>query len=267
MPDLDALLKPFLAAPERAAVLTDYDGTLAPVVEDPRAARPLEGAVPVLHQLARTYRRVAVISGRPAAFLVKALHLERDELAAGEAAGEGLIASGLYGLEAAQGGAVTVHPDCERWRPVVARIADEAEEQAPSGVYVERKGLTVTLHFRTVPDCAGWVRTWAEEAAARSGLHVHPARMSDELVPPIPMDKDRVVRQLSEGLDAVCFFGDDLGDLPAYAALDDLRAAGVSTLKVVARSAETAPDVLEAGDVLVDGPAGAFALLKRLLPA
>jgi len=266
MADLDVLLKPFLATPRRAAVLTDYDGTLAPVVEDPRAARPLDGAVPLLHELARFYRRVAVISGRPASFLVKVLHLERDELVKGEAAGGGLVVSGLYGLEAASGGGVTVHPDCERWRPVVHRMADEAEEQAPPGVYVERKGLTVTLHFRTAPELAGWVRHWAEETAKRSGLGVHPARMSYELVPPIPMDKCRVVRDLSQGLEAVCFFGDDLGDLPAYAVLDDLRAAGVATLKVVARSLETAEAVLEAGDVCVDGPKGAFDLLRRLLP-
>jgi trehalose 6-phosphate phosphatase len=260
------LLAPFLAAPEKAGVLTDYDGTLAPIVDDPRGARPLDGAVPLLHRLARVYRRVAVISGRPASFLANALRLDHDELAEGEAAGEGLIVSGLYGLEAASGGVVTAHPDCERWRPVVSRMADEAEEQLPEGVYVERKGLTVTLHYRTAPQLEQRVRDWACAAAERSGLAVHPARMSDELVPPIPMDKGRVVRQLSEGLEAVCFFGDDLGDLPAYRALDDLRADGLAVLKVVAASSETPAEVRQAGDVVVDGPSGAFALLRRLLP-
>lgn len=264
--DVRRLLQPFLDDPGRAGILTDFDGTLAPVVDDPRGARPLPGAVALLHKLARRYRRVGVISGRPADFLVKLLHTEHDELSEGEAAGEGLVIAGLYGLQAASGGVVTAHPDCERWAPVVARIADEAEEQAPAGVYVERKGLTVTLHFRTEPGCAGWVRQWAEEAAARSGLRVHPARMSDELVPPIPMDKGRVVREMSEGLDAVCFFGDDLGDVPALEALDELRARGVHTVKVVATSAETAPVLVESADVLVDGPPGALALLHRLCP-
>jgi trehalose 6-phosphate phosphatase len=266
-PDIDHLLKPFLAAPRRAGVLTDYDGTLSPVVEDPRSARPLEGSVALLHELARHYRRVAVVSGRPARFLAKALHLETDELARGEAAGEGLVVSGLYGMEAAGGGAVTVHPEAARWRPVVATLADEADEQAPDGVYVERKGLTVTLHYRSAPATAEWVRAWTEAAAARTGLAVHPARMSYELVPPIPMDKGRVVRELTQGLEAVCFFGDDLGDLPAFEVLDDLRAAGVSTLKVVVRSLETAPVLVDTADVLVDGPSGALALLRRLLPS
>ena len=259
-------LAPLLAAPERAAVFCDVDGTLAPIVEDPAGASALPGAVVTLHRLARVYRRVAVISGRPAGFLLHQLHLEHDPLLEGKAAGEGVYIAGLYGLETASAGEVTAHPDCERWQPVVDRTADEAEEQMPDGVLVERKGLTVTLHYRTRPESADWVRAWAEEAAARTGLGVHPARMSEELVPPIPMDKGRVVRELAEGLSAVCFFGDDVGDLPAFAALDDLRADGVHVLKVVARSPEAPSRLLDAGDVVVDGPEGALTVLKSLLP-
>jgi trehalose 6-phosphate phosphatase len=93
--------------------------------------------------------------------------------------------------------------------------------------------------------------------------------MSDELVPPIPTDKGRVVRELAGGLDAVCFFGDDVGDIPALEALDELRAAGTvaSTLKVVVRSLESSPALLDLADVVVDGPEGAVALMRKLLPA
>jgi trehalose 6-phosphate phosphatase len=264
--ELDDHLAPFLEAPEKAGVLTDFDGTLAPIVDDPRAAHPIAGAVRVLHRLAHHYRRVAVISGRPARFLVKQLHLEHDELLEGEAAGEGLIVSGLYGLEAASGNVVTTHPDCEKWQPMVQRMADEADEQLPDRIFVERKGLTVTLHFRTAPDLGPLAESWARAAAERSGLAVHPARMSYELVPPIPVDKGRVVRELATGLQAVCFFGDDLGDLPAFAALDELRADGITTLKVVARSPEAPAELFAAADVVVDGPQGALAVLERMIP-
>ena len=60
---LDALL----ARPGQALLATDFDGTLAPIVADPRAARPLPGAVPALRRLARAVGTVAVITGRPAA--------------------------------------------------------------------------------------------------------------------------------------------------------------------------------------------------------
>ncbi|MDQ1437847.1 MAG: trehalose 6-phosphate phosphatase [Acidimicrobiaceae bacterium] len=264
---LTTLLQPFLDAPGSAGVLTDFDGTLAPIVDDPVGARPLPNAVATLHRLARHYRRVAVVSGRPAAFLMAQLGADHDELVQGKAAGEGLIVSGLYGLEAGSGGVVTAHPGGEEWKPVVDRMADEADEQMPDGVVVERKGLTVTLHFRTRPDAVDWVRAWADEAAARSGLAVHPARMSFELVPPIPTDKGRVVWDLAVGLDAVCFLGDDEGDLPAFDALDRLRAQGVHTVKVVVASSEASSRLLDAGDVVVEGPEGALDVLTRLVPA
>ena len=90
--------------------------------------------------------------------------------------------------------------------------------------------------------------------------------MSEELVPPIPINKGKVVGDLAEGLEAVCFFGDDVGDLPAFEALDILRTQGVHALKVVARSAEAPSKLLDAGDVVVDGPVGALEVLTRLVP-
>ena len=252
---MDVWPAPFRDTPEKAGILTDFDGTLAPIVEDPAAARPLAGAVEVLHALSRRYGRVAVVSGRPAAFLAARLRLaEAPEL----------FVAGLYGMEYAEGDAVTTHPRATEWRGLIETIACEAEEQAPKGVHVERKGLSVTLHFRTAPEHGGWVRTWCEEAAARTGLVVHPARMSDELRPAVEVDKGTVVAELAEGLSAVCFVGDDVGDLPAFEALDRLRDEGVTTLKVVVGSAEVPRRLAEAADVVVDGPAAALTLLRQL---
>jgi trehalose 6-phosphate phosphatase len=256
-PSLDALLEPFLVAPHRAGVLTDFDGTLSPIVDEPESARPLPEAVDVLHRLAARYGRVAVVSGRPASFLAKRLKL---------AEAPGLVASGLYGMEYAQGDQITTNPRAEEWRGMVHRVACEAEEQAPPEVHVERKGLSVTLHYRTCPEQAVWVRTWAEAAAERSGLLLHPARMSDELRPPVEIDKGTVVAELAAGLSAVCFLGDDVGDLPAFAALDRLREHDdVATLKVVVASPEAPRALIDEGDVVVDSPAGALDVLERLL--
>ena len=88
------------------------------------------------------------------------------------------------------------------------------------------KGLSVTLHYREHPEAADAVRAWAEGQAARSGLELRTAKMSIELHPPVATDKGAVVMGLAEGLDNVCFLGDDVGDLPAFAALDRLRDEG-----------------------------------------
>lgn len=265
-PTPDERLAPFLARPGTAGVLTDFDGTLAPIVADPGASRPLPEAVEVLHRLALRYRTVAVVSGRPAAFL--ATHLRLADARASHPAGEGLVAVGLYGLERADGDQLTTDPRALEWLPVVEGVAHLADEQAPPDVLVERKGLSLTLHYRTAPDAGGWAAAWAAEQAERTGLIRHPARMSEELRPPLPVDKGTVVAQLVDGLEAVCFLGDDCGDLPAFTVLDGLaRDHGMATLKIGVRSTEAPEELLAAADVVVDGPVGAVAMLTRLLGA
>ena len=62
---------------------------------------------------------------------------------------------------------------------------------------------------------------------------------------------------------AVLFAGDDLGDLAAYAAVEELRAQGVPGVTVCSRSAEVTA-LAERADLVVDGPAGVVALLREL---
>ena len=255
-PDLlPELLEPFLAHPERAGIITDFDGTLAPIVEDPAEAQALPGAVELLRALASKYCRVAVVSGRPISFLV-----EHTAIA------PGLHLRGLYGLECARAGEVTEHRDAEPWRAVVSRVARHTEQAAPPGVRVERKGLSVTVHYRGAPEFGPWADAWSAEQADATGLMRHPARMSWELVPPVPVDKGTTVLELADGLDAVCFIGDDRGDLPAFSALDYLaETRSTAVLKVVVSSPEVPPDLLKEADLLVDGPAGTLELLRQFL--
>ncbi|MGH9269584.1 MAG: trehalose-phosphatase, partial [Acidimicrobiales bacterium] len=127
------------------------------------------------------------------------------------------------------------------------------------------KGLSVTLHVRGAPEHEGWAWSWANERAARSGLLAIGARLSVELRPPVATDKGTVVAELVDGMAAACFVGDDLGDLPAFDALDRLAAAtGAVVLRVGVRSAEAPAELLSRADVLVDGPAGALSLLEQL---
>lgn len=263
VPDaLGAAFGALVANPGRSAILTDFDGTLAPIVADPATAQPLEGAVEVLHRLARHYARVAVVSGRPGRFLAR--HLDMAEAKADS----GLLAVGLYGLETVLGGEVSTHHTAEQWLPVVAATADLAEEQALAGVVVERKGMSVTLHYRANPEAADWCREWAVEQAARTGLVLHRARMSEELRPAVDVDKGTVVAGLAAGLEGACFFGDDHGDLPAFEALEQRACSqdGFTAVTVAVRSSEVPPELLDRAVLVVDGPAGALAALQSLLP-
>src|SRR5262245_63999623 len=81
------------AAPGTAVVVTDFDGTLSPIVDDPATSRPADGALDALARLSGSVRQVALLTGRPA--------LVVTELAGvtGHPGLERLLVLGLYGLE------------------------------------------------------------------------------------------------------------------------------------------------------------------------
>ena len=240
--------------PAATAIFADFDGTLAPIVADPAAARPLPGADRVLARVARRFGLVAVVSGRPAAFLAEALP---------GAAGVRLV--GLYGLETVgENRSVQVTAEAEGWRPVVAEVIARARDAAPVGLGVESKGLTVALHWRRHPEAEGWARAFAQSEAERTGLDIQQARMAVELRPAIETDKGTVVRHLAAGATAVGYFGDDLGDLPAFAVLEELAEAGVRVARVAVADAESPADLALAADVVVDGPRAVLDLLSSL---
>jgi trehalose 6-phosphate phosphatase len=249
--DLDAALTPFRSRPGASAVVVDFDGTLAPIVNDPAAARPVEGSTEVLERLVGRYALVALVSGRPVEFLRPLVP-------------DGVVLAGLYGLEVVRDGQRLDHPGAGAWREVVTDVVRSSIDRGPAGMEVESKGLSLTLHYRNHPEIADEVREWARRQAARSGLEARPAKMSVELHPPIPADKGTALEALVDDLDNVLYIGDDHGDLPAFDALDRLARAGVTVLRV-AVAGEEAPDELVArADLLVDGPTGVLDVLRRL---
>jgi trehalose 6-phosphate phosphatase len=249
----DPLLAPLRDHPADGAVLVDFDGTLAPIVLEADQAVPLPGVVEALSALRAVFRVVAVVSGRPVEFLQRHLPAE-------------LTLCGLYGLEQADGGVVRQHPAAAGWQEVIDEAARRTSTEGPAGVDIEHKGLSLTLHVRRRPELTEVVSAWADDLAATTGLVPRPAKMSVELHPPVAVDKGTVVSELVAGAMAACYLGDDVGDLPAFAALDRLASRGLHTVKVVVRTDDVAPEMLEQADLAVDGPAGALDLLRSLLP-
>lgn len=252
MADADPqLLAPLRRDPARAAVLVDFDGTLAPIVEQADQAVPLPGVAATLASLAERYAVVAVVSGRPVGYLMQ--HLPG-----------GVLLNGVYGLESARGGEITRRPEAEPWVAVVDGVAEAAVRSGDPALEVEHKGLSITLHYRTHPDDAETVHAWARAEAQRTGLELRAAKKSIELHPPVAVDKGTVVEELAAGLAAACFVGDDVGDLAAFDALDRLAAGGMAVLRVAVTTSESVQEMVDRADVLVDGPEGALALLRTL---
>jgi trehalose 6-phosphate phosphatase len=250
-PPMSDLLAPFIERPARAALLLDFDGTLSPIVDVPAEARPLPGAYEVLDALAARFAVVAVVSGRPSSFLEPLLP-------------PGVVISGVYGLETVRDGVHSDHVGAASWRDAVEKAVRRAKESGPVGMATEPKGLSLTLHYREHPGLGPAVREWTSAEAKRSGLVMRRARMSFELHPPVAIDKGTAVQALVTGDEAVCFVGDDRGDLPAFDTLDRLEARGVAVLRVAVAGAEAHSDLIERADLVVDGPYAVLDLLRQL---
>jgi trehalose 6-phosphate phosphatase len=246
-----AEFEPLLDTPETAGIFTDFDGTLSEIVEVPDDARPVPGAIEALTTLAGVFEVVGVLSGRPVDFLQPMFP-------------PSVLLAGLYGLERLQNGERIDHPLGGSWREVIDDVASVSRARGPAGMNVESKGLSITLHYRSRPRLQPRVRAFAEAQAVRSGLECRPARMSYELHPPIPADKGSALAELSEGLTAVTFIGDDVGDLRAFDELDRLAAAGVHTVRVAVHSAEESDELISRADVVVDDPIGVRDLVRYL---
>jgi trehalose 6-phosphate phosphatase len=251
-------LAPIVADPAASAFLTDYDGTLAPIVDDPARARPLPAAIEALRALVPCLAVVAVVSGRPASFL-------RDQVPVA-----GVERIGVYGLERVVGDEVVTDERARRYADAVVAAAQEVEARWP-GLPVERKGtLSFTVHWRTRPVAAPPAGALEPLADAHGLLYV-PGRMAAELRVPVPVDKGTVVATLLDEhrVRAAAFAGDDTGDRAAFAALARRAAEepGFDGLRIAVRSPEAPAALLRDADVVVDGPPGLAALLGDLARA
>ncbi|WUH93002.1 trehalose-phosphatase [Streptomyces sp. NBC_00433] len=263
-------LATLLAQPHRAVVALDFDGTLAPIVADPEQARAHPGAVPALARLAPHVAAVAVVTGRPAGVAV------RYGGFAGVAALDHLVVLGHYGAErwdahTAEMHNAGAHPGVTAVRAELPGFLDR--NGAWHGTWIEDKGgRAVAVHTRRAedPDAAfEALRTPLSELAAHHGLVVEPGRYVLELRPP-GVDKGVALAAYLREVDAGCvlYGGDDLGDLAAFAAVQELRKEGLPGLLVASAGAPDSPEELTSqADLIVPGPAGVVALLDALADA
>lgn len=255
MLDADATVALLTESPDRTALLLDFDGSLSPVVDRPEDAEPLPGAVDVVTALVAAVGRVALVSGRPVDFLAARMPVA------------GLVYAGQYGMELVERGVRTVDPRALAYVDAIAAAADDAERLLPD-VLVERKAdLGVALHWRTTPDRREAVVALAGELATRYGLAELGARMAIELRPPVSVDKGDAVDALIPGYEVAAYAGDDLGDVRGLDALARARRDGrlKGAAAIAVRSAETPPALLDAADLVVDGPSSLVALLRRVV--
>ena len=259
-PEGAACLAAIAADPGHALIATDFDGTLAPIVSEPSAARPDPSVLPALDRLAAGVGTLAIVTGRPAPAAVEL---------GGFAAIPGLIVIGHHGFERWEQGRLTSPPPPAGVAKARA-LLPQVLAGAPEGTRVEDKGHALVVHYRKTADPQAALARLAgplKELARQTGLDYQPGRMVIELRP-LGVDKGTALSELIAERDpaAMLYAGDDLGDLPAFEAVRAARTDGREGVTVCSASDEVSALAAHA-DLVLAGPKEVAALLTALAEA
>ena len=259
----DASLSSALALARRAlearpsGLLTDFDGTLSPIVGDPSLARPSEGAAAALSALAAKLEVVAIVTGREPVDARRVVGVDT------------LLVAGNHGIEWLEPGtdAAVDTPDAAAVRARLRELLAHVPRQ--DGTVVEDKGISATVHYRNAADPPAARRAILEVLSDPSPLDLREGRMSVELRPVGLGDKGTAVRSIVErhALRGVVVMGDDLTDLDMFTAVAELRASGRIAAAIIAvggEDHEMPPEVAAAADAILPAPPDVAAMLTAL---
>ncbi len=212
-------------------LLTDYDGTLTPIVERPELASLPENTRRLLQALARQQRfTLGVISGRALADLKAKVGIS------------GIIYAGNHGLEIEGPGINFVNPVAEELRPII-RIMHHVLSRALAtvrGVFVEDKGLSLSIHYRLAEeqrarDVERIVKQVVGGAEAAGQARITSGKKVYEVRPAVTWDKGKAIKLLMKKYGKggrksrllPMYFGDDRTDEDGFKVIENYG-AGIS---------------------------------------
>src|SRR5262245_47611384 len=214
-------VREWLAREGRVLLMSSYDGTLSPIVDDPaRASLPAAVGDQLRTIAASPLMRLAIVSGRDLADL-RARVGEVDA-----------IYAGCYGLEVGGPDLAFTHAEAEAQRDALdaVRRALNRRARAVAGMRVEAKRLGVAIHYRRVPPGQRqYVEAALEQAIeeARHRLAVFHGSKVIEILPGVGWHKGQCALWIRERVERLVrplplmmlYMGDDWSDEPAFEAL------------------------------------------------
>jgi trehalose 6-phosphate phosphatase len=257
--DRRSMLDAVRADLKHSLLALDFDGTLAPIVADPTRSRPVPGTVEVLQALTDAGVQVAIITGREARI---ALEL------GGFAAIDGILVCGLYGVESWHDGQLSTIEEPPQLGILRDRLpAVLAHAVTDEQVWIEDKRLSLVVHARKAANPVtqlALARAPVQQLAGELGLETHDGRGVLEIRIP-GYDKGSALRAVvaRHQPDVVLFAGDDVGDLPAFQVVRELREGGTPAWSIAVTSPDAA-GVGAAADLRVDSPSELVRLLNEM---
>jgi trehalose 6-phosphate phosphatase len=218
---------PAFSADVRAAshllLLSDYDGTLTPIVSRPEEAILSPEVREKLQALAQKMASsVGIISGRSMAELKSMVAIE------------GIYYAGNHGLEIEGPGLKYVSPLAEIAQATIKDLARQLSAALDSiaGVIVEDKGLSLSVHYRLVKEeeeitVAETFRQVTLPLLNEEKIRVTSGKKVWEVRPPIDWHKGKAVEAITREIKALLklepvltiYLGDDTTDEDAFRAV------------------------------------------------
>lgn len=248
-----------------AGLISDIDGTLSPIAATPEAATVSDDIRADLARLGRHMTVVGIVSGRSAPVAAAMINLPD------------LIYVGNHGMESLHRDEIWQNPDAAAAVTAIAEAMAEVEAAVDpdetAWLLLENKGVSASIHYRLAPDpvaAQAMLLPIVSAAAQRHGLIVTEGRLIFEFRPNVAINKGTAIRDLVANfqLRGLLFLGDDLTDVDAFLALQQLRDSDeIEGLAVGVLGAESHPRVRETMDIGIPGVPAAAALIKALADA
>jgi trehalose-phosphatase len=210
----------YLETADHILFLSDFDGTLTPIVDRPELAVLSRETARLLRKLVKDRRyTVGIISGRALADLKEKVDVD------------GIIYSGNHGLEIEGLGTSFLEPLAEEVRPFFQLLSQVLTTtlKGIKGVLIENKGLTLSVHYRSVDDAEQHLvkdrfNEVIDPLQVIGRVRITRGKKVYEIRPPINWDKGKAVSLLiarlkvSKKRDGLLplYLGDDLTDEDAF---------------------------------------------------
>jgi trehalose 6-phosphate phosphatase len=252
-------LRPLLAL-SPLAILSDIDGTVAPIVPHPEDARISERAHAAIQRLISAGVRVAFVTGRALEMARSMVDIPKVDFAAN------------HGLNICVSGQAYTLEEVRPYASLAQRVLEEIGEIDIPGIVVEDKGPVLAFHYRLAPSEAqaiAGIQAALKTSPTAESFRIQEGRKVIELRPPLAIDKGTAVADLVQRLGGVAtiVLGDDATDMDMFRGQRQLQTEGTPGASVAVWSPEINPAVLEATDYYVQGVEGVEWLLEEILTA
>lgn len=188
-------------AASHPAVVLDYDGTLAPIVAEPRRAFMRPSTRDLLRQVAHRYP-TAILTGRTRADVSRLL--------------SGVDVAKIVGSHGSDWGRSTARMESlvSSWRAVVERSLRHVQ-----GVTIEDKRCSLALHYRQSRNKRRARAAIAHSIRDLAGVRVVPGKLVINLLPERALHKGMALARLRQILDrrTAIYAGDDVTDEDVFA--------------------------------------------------